>query len=888
MPRVLLGYNYIAPDIVQKNNGWAVLETWRDHWLNGDTTTVIETWQWTTDEVTDDLENVARESVDGERLHNENAAAIDLVNSRYYYWKENWGFWNPRSWESEKFEKVLIDETISVSSGQTACRAFSITIEKPSVLTFALEYPEGQYDLVVTAPDLSEISPENEYVLDHRKEYGSEFYKIESDETGTWDICARAYTFNPQAVECRLFAKAEINLDDIVDVSDPVIVLPRNGGTETFSVASEYPFEIETDSDWLTVTATRSSQNASYSVSCAENDSAVTRTAIVEITIPDIGTRSVEVEQEGAGLFVSPVEIRFDDKPFGFASSATLTVSNEVAQDVGVLEVYGFSDTSFSVEGVSVGDTVPAMGAFSFSVVFSPADFGFHEGVFRMSTELGEVAVPVSGNAVSGGQNAPFEEKVRLSADYILSCQYLAENDPCGGNIAADGAINDIYSAPDENGCRSFDWIVPRENALACLGLQTAYEITGDERYTEAAEKALDFLVRIQDGNDGGWYNQYDFDRPGGEPGKSPTQTAETMMAFHKFGFEPSRYEAMIKGAEFLMQCAKVENKTGNDDGLLGGGKDAHGDFSPVRWTSDNCFAYQALRAAEDWAMEQGDSEFADACNLAAARILKGIENHLYDPSSGVWFAAVDATGDPVGEFSTWINYAPAMLDVPVQHAADASVGDWIHSNLQGTDGAVRWNDGIHYGRRSPGFGFQAALAWFDMDQASYVRQMLDWAYQSDLWTTAPDENQIAGGWIDWKTASNSAPWWERFIDTEFYWISVLNGGCDFSSNSIKGVRIPELRINAENLLPGIAKTLPLEISNFNPYKLVARLDSLNEWIEIDDEYAEEFVLPANGTVKIPVVVSLATPGSHLGALRLHSGESSTLILQRPKYWMKT
>ena len=50
-------------------------------------------------------------------------------------------------------------------------------------------------------------------------------------------------------------------------------------------------------------------------------------------------------------------------------------------------------------------------------------------------------------------------------------------------------------------------------------------------------------------------------------------------MALHRLGYDHNRYAAMKHGAEYLFACQDVANKGGADDGLLGGGKDANGQW---------------------------------------------------------------------------------------------------------------------------------------------------------------------------------------------------------------------------------------------------------------------------------------------------------------------
>jgi hypothetical protein len=370
-----------------------------------------------------------------------------------------------------------------------------------------------------------------------------------------------------------------------------------------------------------------------------------------------------------------------------------------------------------------------------------------------------------------------FKELVETEAGYILNCQFNQEDNP------AYGAINDIQGAPT--------WVVPRENAMAILGLLMAEDLLENDIYRKKAELAADYLVRIQD-KDGAWFNQYNYIQPGsGNPedkealAKSPTQTAEVMIALYRLGYNSSRYQAMKKAALYLVSC----QKKGGDGYLLGGGKDSEGAYRFWRWASDNSYAYQALKAAEVWALMRKDFSFALFCGNSSRKILKGIDNTLYiknpyDPDYGVWRRLVDDKNQPVDpQNHDWINYAPQMLRVPCRGGGNPLVGKWIHNKLQKADGACVWDDYANTGRESPGYSFQAVLCWRSLSQPEYYIPALNWALRSGLWQVDGDANSVAGGWIDWEEpeAKLRPDWWNRFIDTSFYSIAAYNGGYDFS-----------------------------------------------------------------------------------------------------------
>ncbi|MDP2939495.1 MAG: hypothetical protein Q8O13_05415 [Candidatus Omnitrophota bacterium] len=385
--------------------------------------------------------------------------------------------------------------------------------------------------------------------------------------------------------------------------------------------------------------------------------------------------------------------------------------------------------------------------------------------IFVTVNHLGALPAPLNYSLILPGL-------VRLEAGYIQYCQFYNLAHP------AHGAINNIYGQQPT-------WIVPRENALAILGLLMATDILREPSYAERAQLAADYLVRVQHQMDGAWYDQYSYEQPV-VLSKSPTQTAEVMIAFYKLGFRPDRYLSMKKGAQFLLSCQDPANKGGNDDGLLGGGKDENGQYNSWRWTSDNAFAYWALKAAEQWAMIQNDLVFADLCRAASLNIITGIDNYLYisdvnSPDFGVWYRVVDQNDQPIDpNFHEWINYAPQMLDLPAQGVGQNRVGEWIHTNLQKSDGACVWNDGNERDRKSPGFSFQASLCWLDLGQNRYADSARNWTLRSGLWQKTLDPNGIKGGWIDWIQGQIRADWWLRFIDTSFYAISSFAGGYNF------------------------------------------------------------------------------------------------------------
>jgi len=356
-----------------------------------------------------------------------------------------------------------------------------------------------------------------------------------------------------------------------------------------------------------------------------------------------------------------------------------------------------------------------------------------------------------------------------MEADYILSCQFLGSS----GN--AYGAINNVYGDPT--------WVVPGENAIAIMGLAAASDLLGNNIYRDRAGLSANYLMRMQDNGDGAWYDHYNYSVPETNAGKSLRHTAEVIIAYDKLGYDSSRYDSMKKGAQFILDCQDVSNKGGIDDGLVCGGKDYLGNYHTWRWTSDNAFAYQALRTTAAWARVCGENNYAQTLDDAAGRILQGLGNNI-DVSGDHWVRVVDADGNvvPSENYSDWISYAPAMLDVPSGSIDYADVGDWIHDTLQKSDGALVWDDVEFSDRKSPGFSFQAMLVWLDMAQGDYADAALLWAENSSLWQQIPDDKGVTGGWIDWIEGYQTAPQWQRFIDTSAYYIMVRNGGYDFNA----------------------------------------------------------------------------------------------------------
>jgi hypothetical protein len=348
------------------------------------------------------------------------------------------------------------------------------------------------------------------------------------------------------------------------------------------------------------------------------------------------------------------------------------------------------------------------------------------------------------------------------------------------------------------------------------------------------AQLAADYLVRVQQ-SDGAWCNQYNYDKPYDDPkkkSKSPRQTAEVMIALFKLSesnrpeINYSRYKAMMNGATYLMECQNSISKS--DSRLLFGGKERDKNdteiFSNDSWTHDNAYAYWALRAAKAWADDRGDLKNSSDFNNSSQRILDGINQVLYDNSTGVWQIGINKTGISLnnaypygrpgidGPNSSWIQYSPQMLGLPVEGANSPTISAWIYKNFANDGTSIgclktgcigckeyyyveskdkKCDESSNGKRIYPGLAFQAAITWLGMKNATdtaYARSAVSWAEESGLWQNRPDHNNVTGGWIDWieiePNFAQTADWYKRYIDTSFYAIACWSGGYDFRITS--------------------------------------------------------------------------------------------------------
>ena len=438
----------------------------------------------------------------------------------------------------------------------------------------------------------------------------------------------------------------------------------------------------------------------------------------------------------------------------------------------------------------------------------SPDDFagfaGYKEWLTRMHGVVPTAWLYFAG---TGGPFSPTpEEKIRMEADYILACQYT-------GPGPAYGAINNVYGPPT--------YVKPGEIGMAILGLDLATQWLDDPVYRARAQDAANYLVRVQQ-TDGAWCDQYNYENCSQENdgrAKSPRHTAEVMMALHRLGYDHNRYAAMKLGAGYLLACQDPANNGNNDDGLLGGGKDANGQWRTWRWTHDNAYAYWALKAVQHWAAIEGDVTFRNQVAASARRILQGIDQFLQDPASPVWYIAVDEHHVPVKNphlpclpsaapaYPSWIQYAPQMLDLPVLGVNAPAVGEWIDQTFSPVDGSCAGCLGYTCDddyppekfrlRKYPGFALQSTLSWFDTGHPDYANAAVAWAETSGLWQTTPDPvNHVTGGFVDWievtPTPSLTPEVWKRYIDTSAYAVGSWNNGYDF--------RIQDFRIQGLDL----------------------------------------------------------------------------------------
>lgn len=333
---------------------------------------------------------------------------------------------------------------------------------------------------------------------------------------------------------------------------------------------------------------------------------------------------------------------------------------------------------------------------------------------------------------------ASFAANTEIEFQHILACQVSDAKSP------AYGAINDVWGAPT--------WVVPGEMAVAAFVLSKG-------QYADEARAACDYLVRVQD-PDGSWCNQYSTTWSV-DSAKHARQTAQVMILLGEVGGYPT---AMSKARTWLASLQDGPVKTGNDDGLICGGYDSGGGVIQDRWTSDNAWAVLAFDHAGD--------------TIRRDRIVNAINSLLV--SSDHWVQKINGAGTTTDGTFGWINFAPAFTSLAKFGVTyPAGLADGIRTRLQVASGA---DAGAVYENQAspkymPGIGFQATIAWHELGVSGQDHAC--WAeLRSGLWTTTPDGNGDAGGWVDWRVPSppGQANWWERFIDTSAYYIMSVNG----------------------------------------------------------------------------------------------------------------
>lgn len=371
-------------------------------------------------------------------------------------------------------------------------------------------------------------------------------------------------------------------------------------------------------------------------------------------------------------------------------------------------------------------------------------------------------------SSTTPGRKNVIKDEMIVQADYIISTQYHQS----GNN--ANGALNNIVGEPTQ-------W-VPVNNALSILALLETYSSTSNNVYWQAARDAVLNLLRNQD-EEGGWADSYNYSSET-NPTKSALNTASSIVAISKFGYDPTLYEDIVLAADYLLSLQNIQNKTGNDDGLICKGLASDGNYITDRWVLDNAWAYHAFVAAANWASNQNDIVKSIAYNTAAQNIIQGINSYM--KNGDVWEAIIDANGNPKCNpdvpsqycaFPTWMDYAPQIFDLPVNGLNDISVGEYIEDEfLHGSNGIIGFanSNGQLSSRLYPRHAFYALLSWQDIGSNRNITATLAWTNNTSL------KNSTDGGWIDWFELSpnngNTPQDSERIIDTSALAILFYSG----------------------------------------------------------------------------------------------------------------
>lgn len=360
---------------------------------------------------------------------------------------------------------------------------------------------------------------------------------------------------------------------------------------------------------------------------------------------------------------------------------------------------------------------------------------------------------------------------IRIEAEYIRKCQFL----PADKAVDGYGAI--AYTASDST------VHIPEKISIAGMSLLVAAKLLNDPTYRDSATFAAEYLARAPDKVYGGWKDQYNFFVVK-NPALSIHQTAMTVLFFHKLGFNSTRAKIVRDAGSFMISHQDLQNKGGTDDGLVCRGRDAKALFNGERWVSDNALTYQALLAAAIWSETDSDPGFAKELRNTAQRIATGINSVFLDSSGTHWKRMVDKNNVvPVETAMTadWISYSPILFDLPTGNASPTSVGHWIQSTLQLSNGSVVWDNSNFRARQSPLYSFMASMVWKKTKQCAFANNTESWTLSNNLWMKdLKDANGISGGWIDWSEPSgNQATQTHRTIETSAY--AILNWAGDFS-----------------------------------------------------------------------------------------------------------
>lgn len=343
--------------------------------------------------------------------------------------------------------------------------------------------------------------------------------------------------------------------------------------------------------------------------------------------------------------------------------------------------------------------------------------------------------------------NTVNQMSVSMELSYILKCQ----NQRHGQGHT--GAINNVYPAG------GFSWIVPSEVAVVGYTLLELGQVA-------AAIQAADYLARVQL-DDGAWANQYDETGPS-SAARHTRHTVQPVMflgALHSRGHRD--YLSNLRKAH-----AWMVSRFDQSSGLMKGGVGEYGDEGDSFWLSDNAYLVIAWHRL-------GDFQRRDATVTA-------INQYFLHKAGSAWHPHLGPDLRPVSAPFGWIDFAPAMLDLAAFGVVyPAGLAERIQRELQLREGpdagaVVERHAAPGQGKLMPGIGFQASLAWRDLGDlgTAAAASHQEWVEKrSGLWKTQEDEEEVTGGWVDWRDeAGPEAPDWQRFIDTSAYYLMVTKG----------------------------------------------------------------------------------------------------------------